>query len=191
MGSSFRTTCVAAMAAACLVCVVPAAAAPAQWTVGSGGNGNYYDYVPGYLTWQQARVAAEALAFQGLSGRLVTVNSAAEKDFINGAVSNAQGWLGGFQDTAAPGFSEPSGGWRWITGEPWSYTNWFPGFPDEFNNAQQNFLRCGDALWDDIQNDPGAGSVGGYFVEYVPEPAVAAPLALVAVAVRRRRSTAA
>jgi hypothetical protein len=29
-------------------------------------------------------------------------------------------WVGGFQDTANPGYSENYGGWKWITGEPWN-----------------------------------------------------------------------
>jgi hypothetical protein len=30
-------------------------------------------------------------------------------------------WIGGYQDSNA---SEPEGGWNWVTGEPWIYTNW-------------------------------------------------------------------
>ena len=32
-------------------------------------------------------------------------------------------WLGGYQQHPT---TEPGGGWAWVTGEPWVYTNWSP-----------------------------------------------------------------
>ena len=40
-------------------------------------------------------------------------------------------WLGGFQDTNDPGYYEPDGAWKWVTGEPWSYANWKLGEPND------------------------------------------------------------
>jgi len=67
-------------------------------------------------------------------GHLATITSEAENAFIYGLASNNIAlwhslpngcvlgpWLGGTQPT---GSSEPGGGWRWVTGETWSYTNW-------------------------------------------------------------------
>jgi hypothetical protein len=170
-----------------LIPATVATAVPVQWSPGSGGNGHYYDLVPTLLTWQQAKLAAESLTFGGAPGHLATITSAPEKDFLATAFGTPEAWLGGFQDHTAPDFAEPAGGWRWVTGETWSYTNWYPGLPDEFQNAHQDFLWTGaggQPQWDDIQND----AVRGYFVEYVPEPAAIVPLAAVATLLRRRRA---
>ncbi len=40
-------------------------------------------------------------------------------------------WIGAYQDRNDPNYSEPDGGWKWVTGEPWGvYTNWEPGEPN-------------------------------------------------------------
>lgn len=101
-------------------------ATPIQWAVSAGGNGHWYEKVstPG-LNWDQAREAAAASNWRGLQGYLATITSAQE----NARVTSSMGgstylWLGGYQDRTAPDYSEPAGGWRWVTGETWSYTNW-------------------------------------------------------------------
>src|SRR5437016_412417 len=94
------------------------------------GNGHRYEavYAPG-LTWQEAQAACQARG-----GYLATITSAAENTFVKGlfenntsfwyvdGFNNALGpWVGGVQ---APGSSEPGGGWGWVTGEPFVYTDW-------------------------------------------------------------------
>jgi hypothetical protein len=110
-----------------------ASAAPVQWAVGDGGNGHWYEVivVPGGISWPDAQAAAAA---QG--GYLATLPSEEENLFVfnlmvatpNAWVREAEwaqgAWLGGYQDRTASDYSEPSGGWRWLTGEPWGYTNW-------------------------------------------------------------------
>jgi hypothetical protein len=62
----------------------------------------------------------------------VTITSAAENAFLVDRLVPAQRspapLLGGFQPPGAP---EPAGGWRWVTGEPFIYTNWAPLEPNE------------------------------------------------------------
>lgn len=145
-------------------------AVPVQWLAALGGNNHYYDWVPGRSTWQQARISANGMFHLGQIGQLATVTSAAEGSFITDSVRNDFGWLGAFQDTLAPDYSEPAGGWRWVTGEPWSYTNWAGGQPDNFGGAQ-NFIRTLGAPWDDLDNNAsGSVELSGYYIEYVPEP---------------------
>src|SRR5262249_27815933 len=97
------------------------------------------------------------------------------------------GWLGGYQDRNAPDYSEPAGGYRWVTGEPFVYTNWFTSGPVEPDNdgGNQDYIRSSVSWqWDDFQNDPSNPSVqyvSGYFVEYsVPEPIAIGLIVLVA-----------
>jgi len=172
----------------CCISASTACAAPFQWTVASGGNNHYYEEVaipaPG-MNWLQAKTAAESLSFNGWSGHLVTLTSKAENDFVvlNAAGGTIEGvWLGGYQDTTAPDYSEPGGGWRWVTGEPWAFAAWRSGMPDEYV-AHQDYLRgIAFGTWDDIELSPPFSPVwvDRYFVEYepVPEPSTLALAAM-------------
>ena len=91
-------------------------------------DGHYYKLVTTTqsVTWPQAEADAAALTFNGLTGYLATVTTAAENSpFItstfNFSVIPGGVLIGGFQP---PGSPEPAGGWQWITGEPFIYTNW-------------------------------------------------------------------
>jgi hypothetical protein len=184
-----------------------AAAAPIYWS----GNGHYYDivYSPG-IEWNVARVAAAGSSYNGLTGHLVTFTSAAEESYVmpafaelfNPAEPYAPFFLiGAYQpasvwNTAA----EPGGGWRWVTGETWDYTNWAGGEPNNFDNNEhvaQTWKHGSDpdfTGWNDI-NDPSLEFVNGYIVEYeaVPEPAtfltVLGGLGLLGMAHRRLGKT--
>ena len=127
-----------------LVCgfVTLVEAAPTQWSVADGGNGHYYDVinVPGGIDWNSAKQAAENLTLMGLNGwHLATITSATETSFIYSLCTSAGAdsyvLVGGYQDLLASDYSEPGGGWRWITGETWSYTNWHSTEP---NNGHEN-----------------------------------------------------
>jgi hypothetical protein len=157
-----------------------AQAAPIQWAVASGGNGHYYRavLVPDGISWPNAAAAAQAAG-----GYLATINSAEENAFVFNLIDNSiywktvgddtRGpWLGGFQPV---GSAEPDGGWSWITGEPFAYTNWAPGEPNNFF-AEDNlhFLAKGmdnvASTWNDLAADTGGLNPVGYIVESVPEP---------------------
>ena len=143
-----------------------------QWTVSQGGNGHWYQLVrqQSSIDWQSARVAAEARG-----GHLATIGSIGENDVLfqltRGRASWANGygpWLGGFQ-------TGPD--WRWVTGEPWTWTNWCPGEPnnDSCSNLAEDALQlgCGSARWNDFPSIPtgcdidvNGLAVWGYFVEW-------------------------
>jgi hypothetical protein len=146
-----------------------------KWT-----NGHCYEAVlaPG-LSWYDAKAACEARG-----GHLVTITSAGENGFVFDLVKginafwyldmygNGLGpWLGGYQE---PGSQEPDGGWRWVTTEPWSYTNWETDQPDNVHGAalDQNTLRffkagglIGDK-WDDSEGYNPVEHRMGYICEY-------------------------
>lgn len=137
-------------------------------------NGHWYQavLVAGGISWPQARDAAAALSYAGYPGHLVTLTSADENGFVDSYLplpGADEWWTGAYQDRSAPDYSEPAGGWRWITGEPWAYTFWGPGQPDNFQGDQDNMdidTRFGDH-WDDRYE---ADRVGGSIVEYEPLP---------------------
>ena len=132
-------------------------------------NGHYYEYVAVPLTWQQAKVDAESRVLtNGWRGHLVTMQDASENAFVTALVSNPVCWIGGFQ---AAGSTEPSGGWRWVTGEPFVFLNWLTGEPNEGGGGNEdsilmdgaNYLNPGK--WSDLN---GATATTGFVVEYEP-----------------------
>jgi hypothetical protein len=121
-----------------LVCQLSQAQTVTTWT-----NGHSYQAVfADNPTWFQARDAAAAMTFNGSTGHLATFTTRAEQEFViaqlGGGTSLNVLWLGGYQDTSAPDYSENYGGWRWITGEPWlgvaSNDPVIPRSDDGFNN---------------------------------------------------------
>jgi len=169
-----------------------ALAAPIQWTIASGGNGHWYEYLPDQLNWPAAQSFAASRTLLGSQGYLATITSAEEKNFLlaNNVVGGAA-WIGAFQDLSAPDFSEPSGGWRWVTGEAWSFTSWGVGEP---NNApyDENFVHTSQSgTWNDLpQQGFNFTTPPAILIEYdaIPEPSTALllGLGLVGVAARRR-----
>jgi hypothetical protein len=147
------------------------------------GNGHFYDVitVPGGISWGGAKALAELLTLGPLSGHLATITSDAEGAFVTSTFdpqvppSTINYWLGGFQPV--PGLDEPAGGWVWVTGEPFIYTNWQGGEPNDAGDEEHALL-----LWEQIN---GAGArqwndgnpsilAPGFVVEFervsVPEP---------------------
>jgi Protein of unknown function (DUF642)/Lectin C-type domain len=139
-----------------------------QWPVSSGGNGHYYEVVTTQqpISWTDARDAAMARG-----GYLATITSAAEDAFVQNLAANSPIWLGGFQPAGSP---EPAGGWRWVTGEPFTYTNWLAGEPSDNGQSPygpENYLQAFFAYygvwgWNDLSNyNPQAGNLK-YVIEY-------------------------
>ena len=103
-------------------------------------------------TWKQAQ--AQAVSF---GGNLVTVNDAAENQFlVNTFGGIEQLWIG-LTDEAVEGQL------KWVNGEAVTYTNWSPGQPDDGGGvedyAQINFGSVGK--WNDLANN--TGIYGGGF----------------------------
>jgi hypothetical protein len=104
---------------------------------------------------------------------LATITSAAEQSFIDSNVFGSLGgeyWIGGYQN---PTNSSPSDNWHWVTGEPWVYTNWSPGEPnDNYGPGSESYLGANWNGW--YWNDEGAlGNIAGFVAERstpVPEP---------------------
>lgn len=110
------------------------------------------------------RAAAEQRTYSGMKGHLATLTSQAELDFVAGKFDLIGCTIGAYQDTTASDFSEPNGGWRWITGETWQFTAWNSGEPNNVGGGE-NFLNFYSAnRWNDVYNT----SWNAYLVEYEP-----------------------
>ena len=192
---------IATWCAAIVFWIAPAAvmAGPVRFFAGTGSS---YEVVEIKLTWTEARAAAETKVHEGISGRLATITSDAENNFIVDKVlpniSNGDSyWLGGFQPVGSP---EPAGGWRWITPEPFTYAKWrtSPAEPSDLGNEDriEIFNRLQDGTWNDLADDNSSLSEG-YVVEYARRatgiplppalPAMLGVMPLVAVYHRIRR----
>lgn len=62
-----------------------------------------------------------------LGAHLVTIQSAVENQFVS-RMAHAM-WLGATDEAQ-------EGVWGWVTGEPWSYSSWYPGEPNNCCPAQ-------------------------------------------------------
>jgi hypothetical protein len=166
-----------------------ASVAPAQ----SLYNGHYYQVVVNnHISWTTAGTNAAGMTFSGVQGHLATITSAGENTFVNTLMGVGPNWIGGYQ---VPLSSEPAGGWTWITGEPWSFTNWGPGEPNNDFGIEDRLVmgtvEPGISSWGDLPDDGGFAAIRGYIVEYEPVPEPLSILALAAgitaIVGRRRR----
>jgi formylglycine-generating enzyme required for sulfatase activity len=131
-----------------------------QWRIEDGGNGHWYQWVPygSLTTWLETQADANTRG-----GHLATVTSLAEDAFTRslfepGSCQSCTNlatiiWIGGYQDRDAADFSEPAGGWRWVTGEPWSFTNWHPNEPNDFKGYEDFLGLTCNGSWNDGHND--------------------------------------
>jgi hypothetical protein len=115
---------------------------------GEGGTWNLYQRIERNVTWDNARrMAGELKAPAGnpaLSGHLVTFSSLAESQFMRQVAGRASAWCGLTDDERFGGEeagADPLHGWKWITGEPLTFTHWRPSEPDNWSDAGE------DAVW--------------------------------------------
>ena len=120
-----------------------------QWSIEDGGNGHVYERVLSSGDWEEANVKAGQHFLGDTQGHLATITSPAEQSFIASVFPDEITWIGAFQDVTAPDYSEPDGGWRWVTGEPWGYTNWTDGEPND--RGPEEFAEMSHSYrWNDM-----------------------------------------
>ena len=102
-----------------------------------------YSQINGNFSWAEAKADAESRG-----GYLATITSAEENARVFAAVQSNNPWLGGTDQAG-------EGTWAWVTGESWSYSNWYPGQPDNDSGAADylHFWNGGDQ-WNDLPNVP-------------------------------------
>jgi hypothetical protein len=170
---------------------------------------NHYYFLLGSDNWPASQ--SQALSF---GGNLVTINDAAENAWVATTFLNYGGmsrdlWTG-LNDVATEGT------YQWVSGEPFTYSNWQPGQPDNgdgyYPNEDYVHMFGGTSTehlagwvpgkWNDLQDIAGYTSNTGTsrqifgLVEVVPEPSVnilllSAASVLVWLRSRRERNAAA
>jgi hypothetical protein len=149
------------------------------WRNENGGNGHWYQLRMAGRghTWTECRNNA-VLA----GGHLATVTTAQENQWIASLANRfPDAWvpdgghgpiLGGFQ-TISNG--PPAENWRWVTDEPWNFTEWAAYEPNDFGcspaGAPESYLayRNHGSVWNDIENAPDCSFgwlVPSYIVEF-------------------------
>lgn len=138
-------------------------AQPIHWPHAVGGNGHYYEVrtQPTTILWEDARQAAE-----NAGGYLATITSPSENQFLQSLGLPTGAHIGGIQ---LPDSTEPAGGWSWITGEKFQYTNWYTvdNEPNDQRTTWGNENRLqiyNSGFWNDISvSNP---NVRTYVIEY-------------------------
>jgi choice-of-anchor C domain-containing protein len=144
-----------------------------QWTIAQGGNGHWYQTVRvlGGIDWYEAQAVAVSRG-----GHLATIHSDAENSFcydlinddpdlwyIDGWGSGIGPWIGGYE--------LGEGTWLWITGEPWTFSRWASGEPNNLGGSEAftHFFSNLGTLMNSTWNDIGAYiQIHGYIVEWSP-----------------------
>lgn len=154
------------------------------------GTQHYYDFIDApMITWTDAYQHVSGLSYLGLQGYLAAIRSSGENAMLYDNYGGIfwEAWLGGYQTPGSP----PAENWHWVTGEPWAYTNWANGEPNDANHTgDETYLQMwgfgttGPGKWNDDCNDTQLGNIRGYLVEYgpvtipIPEPTSATLLGL-------------
>ena len=83
------------------------------------GYSDYQEY-----NWQEAVDYASTLTYEGTKGHLATITSEEEANLVFSLLDGQAYWLGGFHNMSSPDYTEPLGGWEWITGEEFNHSLW-------------------------------------------------------------------
>ena len=92
-------------------------------------SGHSYFRNPQDLNWQNAKEAAE-----NLGGYLASIHTSEENSAII-SFGFFRGWIGLYQDTSDSNYSEPSGGWKWVSPTVYNTT--------EYTSIKVELLRNG------------------------------------------------
>jgi hypothetical protein len=193
--SIFKVGLLILLASVLITCV---SAAPVKWLVADGGNGHYYDSttLSTGITWDAANALANGATLDenGVTykGHLVTITSANEQQFIETNLKELDGAaMGGFKPDHTMPDLHHADGWKWVTGETWGYTNWYPTepgntYPADYPAGEFVMIMWIGHQWGDYPDASHAFPFYRYIVEYepsitsVPEfPSIVLPVAAI------------
>ncbi len=115
--------------------------------------GNYeYSLFNDVLSWEEARKKCKELG-----GDLVSITSAGEENAVKQLLVGA----------SRPGYhiggKKVSGKWTWVDGSRFSYTNWTPGEPDNYNGNEIYVEMLPSGFW--IDNNVTHGNGRGFILK--------------------------
>jgi len=104
-------------------------------------NGHYYYYFDfPDVSWSLANTICFVYG-----GNLVSITSAQEQAFIETQFPGTQGWIGASLND--------EGAWEWTTDEPFEYTNWKQGEPNNLNDSESCVHLYTMMQWNDRPDD--------------------------------------
>ena len=112
---------------------------PGYVYMGEYNGSNYYCSLSP-ATWTNASNACSAWG-----GNLATINSAGENSFLASKLQASSAYIG-----LSDAWSE--GNFTWSSGQPMTYSNWYPGQPNNFNNGQDYVELLSNGQWNDQYN---------------------------------------
>ena len=152
--------------------LTPTPTPPGDWTINPASRHAYRVVAVQGVNWTTAKEQAATLTYDGKACYLATLTSAQESEFIAAHFAAQIGtegfsfWLGGYQDA---GVTPAKAGWKWVTGEAWSYTDWGIDEPNDFHGtASEQYLGLwgsqepGEQSWNDELLE---SNIHGYMVE--------------------------
>jgi len=80
-----------------------------------------------------------------VGGHLATITSREEHEFVINLSKTKDCWVGATDEGS-------EGQWRWVTGEPFEYTEWMDANQPDNTRGTQHYLRFTAAGWDDDSN---------------------------------------
>jgi len=126
------------------------------------GNGHSYEVVNQTMSWTDARRYCEERG-----GYLATITSSGEQAFIENLLARKGDkilyWLGGYRDN--------NGNFQWVTGEPFVYTNWNHGEPNNNDGIEDKIEIYANrpqfhGPWNDNKNDGYGQNQSGFICEW-------------------------
>lgn len=113
---------------------------PGYMYMGSYGGSKYYCSLSN-APWPHANAYAQAHG-----GHLAEINDEGENAFLANILTLQKAWIG-LNDVAVEGHFE------WSTGNPLSYSNWYPGQPSNEQGFQDYVAMLSNGLWNDEYNN--------------------------------------
>lgn len=103
-------------------------------------NNHYYKYYSNDLNWYEAKQYCEELG-----GHLVSITSKEENNFIFKRIIKKvnKNVMIGLSD------AHEEGTWEWVTGEPFNYSNWSSGEPNNEFNEDYVLMNSDNGKWND------------------------------------------
>ena len=120
----------------CSNCPTAGGAIPGFVYMGSF-NGHHYYCSTGTDTWANAQANCVANG-----GYLAVLNDAAENSYLANILTLQSAWIGA-NDLVTEGT------FQWVNGDPFTYTNWYPGQPNNYNYNQHCVEMLNNGQWND------------------------------------------